>query len=77
MALSQSTKRRRKLVAQNSIKTAIIISQLSTPFVLETDAHKGKDVIYHYIDAWIRAKKISKTFIDSGAVVELISQKII
>ena len=40
-------------------------------------AHEDEEVICLYIDAWIGKRKLSKTLVDSGAVVELISRKVV
>lgn len=77
MASSQPTKRGKKLAAQNSVGTAATVSKFWTPPVIETVAYKDEKVICLYIDTWIRPEKITKTLVNSGAVVELISQKIV
>ena len=45
--------------------------------MIETVAHEDEEVICFYIDSWIEDQKISKTLVDSGAVIELISWKVV
>lgn len=44
---------------------------------IETMAHKDKEIIYLYINAWIEKQKFKKTLVDFGTIVELISQKVV
>ena len=77
MASSWPTKRGKKSVWPNPFITAAATSKFWTPPVIKTVTHEDKEVVCLYIDAWIEENKISKTFVDSGAVVELISQKVV
>ncbi len=77
MASSRPTKRGRKSAAPNPVGTAAATSKVWIPSAIETVAHEDEEVICLYIDAWIGEEKISKTLVDSGAVVELISQKVV
>ena len=45
--------------------------------MIEIVAHEDEEVICAYIDAWIEEHKISKTFVDSGVVVDLINRKVV
>ena len=40
-------------------------------------AYKDEEVICLDIDAWIKEHKINKTLVDSDAIVELISRKVV
>ena len=77
MALSQPTKKVKKLAMPNLDGTATTVSKLWTLPAIKTIAHKDEEVICFYIDACDEDQKISKTFVDSDAVIELISQKIV
>lgn len=77
MASSRPTKRGRKSAGPNLVGTAATASKSWTPPFIEIIAHEDEEVICLYIDAWIGKHKISKTLVDSGAVVELISRKVV
>ncbi len=77
MASSRSTRRGKKSAGRNPVGTAVAASKFWTPPVIETVAHEDEEVICFYIDSWIKEQKISKTLFDSGAMVELISQKVV
>ena len=77
MASSRPTKRSKKSVVPNPVRTAAAVSKLWTPPAIETITHEDEEVICLYIDAWVGDQKISKTLVDSGAVVELISRKVV
>ena len=71
MALSRPTKRGKKSAGSNSVDAIATASKSWTPPTIETMAHEDEEVICLYIDAWIGEQKLSKTLVDSGAVVEL------
>ena len=77
MASFRPTRRGKKFAGPNPFGTAAATSKFWTPPVIETVAHKDEEVICLYIDAWIEEHKISKTLVNSGAVVELISRKVV
>lgn len=77
MASSRPTKREKKSTRSNPVGAAATASKSWTPPVIETIAHEDEEVICLYIDAWIRKQKVSKTLVDSGTVVELISRKVV
>ena len=77
MASSRPTKRGKKSAVPNPIGTEAAASKLWTPPTIKTIAHEDEEVIYFYINAWIGEQKINKTLVDSGAVVELISRKVV
>lgn len=76
MASSRPIKRRQKSAALNPVGTAAAAFKVWIPPTIETIVHEDKKVICLYIDAWIGEEKINKTLVDSGAVLELISQKV-
>ncbi len=77
IASSHPTKREKKSTEPNSVETAEAASKFWTLPVIETVAHEDEEIICLYIDSCIEEKKISKTLVDSGAVVELISRKVV
>ena len=77
MALSCPTRRGRKSAGPNLIETAAAALKFWTPPVIETVAHEDKGVICFYIDSCIEEQRKSKTLVDSSAVVELISRKVV
>lgn len=77
MASSGTTKRGKKSTGSNPVGAAATASKSWTPPVIKTTAHKDEEVICLYIDAWMRKQKVSKTLVDSVAVVELISWKVV
>ena len=77
IASSWPTKRGKKSAGPNLFGTAAAASKFWTLLVIETVAHEDKEVICLYIDAWIEEHKISKTLVNSGAVVEVISRKVV
>lgn len=77
MALSQPMRREKKSARFNPVKTATVTSKFSTQSVIETIAYKDKEVIYLYIDAWIRKQKIFRIFADFSIMVKLINRKVV
>ncbi len=77
IAFSCPTRRGKKYAEPNPVGTAVASSKFLIPTVIETVAHEDEEVICLYIDSWIEDQKIRKTLVDSGAVVELISRKVI
>ena len=77
MASSRPTRRGKKSAGPNPVRTAAAASKFLTPPVIQTVVHEDKEVICLYIDSWIEEQKISKTLVDSGAVVELIRRKVV
>lgn len=59
------------------VGAAATASKLWALLAIETRAHNDEEVICLYIDTWIRKQKLSKTLVDSNAVVELISWKVV
>ena len=76
MASFWPTKRGKKSAGPNPVGTTAAASKFWILPVIETIAHED-EVICLYIDAWIGEQKISKTLVDSVAMVELISRKIV
>ncbi len=77
MASSCLTRREKKSAGPNPVRTAAAALKFLTSPMIETVAHEDEEVICFYVDSWIEDQKISKTLVDSGAVVELISQKVV
>ena len=77
MASSWPTRRGKKFAVPNQVGIAAAASKFWTPSVIETVAHEDEEVICLYINAWIEKYKISKTLVDSGAVIKLISRKVV
>lgn len=77
MALFRPTKRRKTSTGSNPVGAAATVSKSWTLPIIETIAHEDEKVICLYIDAWIGKQKVSKTLVDSGVMVELISRKVI
>ncbi len=77
MASSRPTKRGKKSAGLNPVGAAATASKSWAPPAIETMAHEDEEVICLYIDAWIGKRKLNKTLVDSGAVVELISRKVV
>ena len=73
MTSSWPAKRGKKSAGPNLVGAAATASKLWALLAIETRAHNDEEVICLYIDTWIRKQKLSKTLVDSNAVVELIS----
>ncbi len=77
MTSSCPTRRGKKSAKPNPVRIIAAASKFWTPPMIETVAHEDKEVICFYIDFWIEEQKISKTLVDSRAVVKLISRKVV
>ena len=76
IASSCPTERGKKSAWPNPVGTAETASKFWTPLVIKTVAHEDKEIICFYIDSWIEEQKISRTLVNSGAVVEMIIRKV-
>ncbi len=77
MASSRPAKRGKKSARLNPVGAAVTASKSWAPPAIKTMAHEDEEVICLYIDAWIGKQKLNMTLVDSGAVVKLISQKVV
>lgn len=77
MASSQPTKKKKKSAGPNSIGEAAMASKSLDPPTIELLAHKDEKIICLYIHAWIGKHKLSKTLVNSGAVIKLTSRKVV
>lgn len=77
IASSWPIKRGKKSAGPNPIGVAATASKFWAPPAIETMAHKDQEVICFYIDTQIEKQKLSQTFVNFGAVVQLISQKLV
>lgn len=66
MISSQPIKKQKKLAELNPIRSIITIFKIWTLFTIKIITYKDKKIIYLYINALIKEKKISKTFINSS-----------
>lgn len=78
MVLFWPIKRGKKSVGHTPIDAATTTSKSLVSLAIETMVHKDEEVIYLYIDTWIHEKQqLSKTLINSGAMLEFISQNVV
>lgn len=77
MASSWPTKREKNSVGPNPVRNAAAALKSWTSSVIKTVAHENKEVICLYIDARIEELKVKKALVGFGAMVELISRKVV
>lgn len=77
MAFFQSTKRRKKSARFNPVGIAAMAFKSWAPPAIGTMVHKDEEVICLYINAQIRKQKFKKTLVHFGAIIKLISQKMV
>lgn len=77
MALFWLIKSSKKSARPNFVSAAIMAIKFWAPPAIETIVYKDKEIIYLYINIWIKKQKLNKTIVDFSAIVKFISRKIV